>query len=263
VADLFPWSITLVIPALNEERVLATVVEQVLAEVQGRVRSYEILLINDGSSDDTGKIMEEIARTRRNVRVLHNPGNIGLGASYQRGVKEARYEYVMLLCGDGGFPASSLPPVFQKIGLADIVIPYMTNLKHIKTTKRYLLSRAYTALLNTIFGLRLHYYNGLPVHRTALVRHLNITSSGFGFQGEILVKLMKSGCSYAEVPVKGAEETKRSFALRPRNIVSVAHTFAHLIAEVLFFKPIPKEVVESARAADDEPDASPASGRAH
>lgn len=241
---------------------MAGVIEQVLAEADGRIRSYEVLLINDGSSDGTGTIMEEIARTRRNVRVLHNPRNIGLGASYQRGVKEARCEYVMLLCGDGGFPASSLPPVFEKIGQADIVIPYMTNLKQIKTTKRYLLSRAYTELLNIIFGLRLRYYNGLPVHRTALVRQLNITSSGFGFQGEILVKLMKSGCSYVEVPVEGAEETKRSFALRPRNIVSVARTFAHLIAEVLFFKPIPKEVVESARSTNDGPEASPASSRA-
>jgi glycosyltransferase involved in cell wall biosynthesis len=51
-----------------------------------------------------------------NMRVLHNRPNIGLGASYQRGVAEARHDYVMMLCGDGGLPASSLPPIIEKIG---------------------------------------------------------------------------------------------------------------------------------------------------
>jgi dolichol-phosphate mannosyltransferase len=247
----YPWSLTLVIPALNEERVLENVVDQVFAEVLPRVRRYEVILINDGSTDRTGAIMDRIAQARPGVRVLHNSANFGLGASYQRGVREARYDYIMLLCGDGGFPAASLPAVFEKIGQADIVVPYMTNLRQIKTTTRYLLSRAYTGLLNLLFGFRLKYYNGLPVHRTALVRRIDIVSDGFGFQGEVLVKLLKSGCSFVEVGVNGAEETKRSFALRPKNIASVAYTFAHLVAEVLFFKPIPADVVEDARRGSD------------
>ncbi len=243
----YPWSLTLIVPALNEEAVIRGVVEQILAQLEGKVREYEVVLIDDGSTDSTGDVMEEIARQRRNVRVLHNPGNIGLGASYKRGVREARCQYVMLLCGDGGFPATSLPAVFEKIGQADIVVPYMTNLRQLKTPVRYFLSRGYTSLLNALFGFRLQYYNGLPVHRADLLRRIQITSSGFGFQGEVLVKLLKSGCSHVQVGVLGAEHTRRSVALRPSNLISVARTLGHLLKEIIRFKPIPKEHIEGGR----------------
>ena len=242
------WSLTLIVPALNEADVVGRFVEQLLDEVEARVRDYEVILIDDGSTDATGAIMDELGRTRRNVRVLHHARNLGLGASYQRGVGEARCRYVMLLCGDGGFPAASLPPVLEAIGQFDIVIPYMTNLRQIKTPMRYALSRTYTGMLNLLFGLRLHYYNGLPVHRLDLLRRIRITSSGFGFQGEVLVKLLKSGCTFVQVPVSGAEETKRSIALRPKSVLSIAWTFAHLVWEILRFKPIPKDVIERGRS---------------
>lgn len=257
----YPWSITIVLPALNEERVVGSVLEKIFAELDGKVRDFELLLIDDGSADSTATIMEAFAGTRRRVRVLRNEKNIGLGASYVRGVREARCEYVMLLCGDGGFPASSLAPVFERIGQADIVIPCMANLREIKTPLRYLLSRLYTGLLNLLFSQRLQYYNGLPVHRLELLRSVEITSSGFGFQGEILVKLLKSGCTYVEVAVLGAEQTKRSSALRVRNLVSVAGTLAHLLWEILRFKPIPKAVIEQARGEEAPGDSEPTSVR--
>ena len=249
---LYPWSLTLIIPALNEQDVVRSVVEQILREVEGKVREYEVILVNDGSTDMTGEVMERLARERKNVRVLHNPGNIGLGASYRRGVKEARCQYVMLLCGDGGFPASSLPAVFERIGQADIVVPYMSNLRQLKTPTRYFLSKAYSWLLNLLFGFNLKYYNGLPVHRADLLRRIRITSNGFGFQGEVLVKLLKSGCSHVQVGVLGAEHTRRSAALRFSNLVSVARTLAHLLKEIIRFKPIPREHIESGRPAFHE-----------
>lgn len=240
-------TISLIVPALNEEVVVGRVVTEILEQVEGRFADYELLLVDDGSSDSTGRIMDGFAAANPRVRVLHNERNIGLGASFQRGLREARLQYVMLLCGDGGLPARSLPAIFDKIGSADLVIPYMVNLRAIKSTTRYLVSRTYTGLLNLLFGYRLRYYNGLPVYRRALLTAISITSGGFGFQGEIVVKLLKSGCTYVEVGVDGAEETRRSFALRPRNVVSVARTLAHLVLEIVRFKPLPVEVLEQSR----------------
>lgn len=245
-----PVSVTFIVPALNEGKVVQSVVTDIVSAVSKTFAAYEVLLVDDGSTDDTGAIMDQFAALHERVRVIHNERNIGLGACYQRGLQEARCNYVMLLCGDGGLPAASLPAIFEKIGSADIVIPYMTNLRKIKSPMRYVLSRTYSNLLNLLFGFRLQYYNGLPVHRTDLLRSIRITSAGFGFQGEILVKLLKSGCSYVEVGVLGAEETRKSFALRPSNIVSVARTLLHLIREIVRFRPVPREVVEGGRAQD-------------
>jgi hypothetical protein len=158
----------------------------------------------------------------------------------------------MLLCGDGGLPAASLPAIFDRIGTADIVVPWMTNLRRIKSLPRYLLSRAYTTLFNVLCGMRLRYYNGLPVHRNDLLQRIQITSGGFGFQAEILIKLIRSGCTYVEVGVKGAEEKQQSVALRPRNWLSVVATVARLLVELARFKPVPAEVIARPPAARPE-----------
>lgn len=246
--------ISLVVPALNEDRVIEHTVHEIIEQVSGRFSEYELILINDGSSDQTGQLMDRIADMHHSIRVMHNDTNIGLGACYQRGVDAARFEYVMMLCGDGGLPSESLPAIFDTIGTADIVVPYMLNLRDIKTNFRYTLSRTYTKLLNFLFRQKLKYYNGLPVHRLDLLRQIKIVSSGFGFQGEILVKLLKARCTYVEVGVLGAEKTNRSTAVSLRNFVNVARTLTHLIVELLFFFDPDSIVRNSPRSPDAPPD---------
>src|SRR6202022_1118705 len=190
---------------------------------------------DDGSTDKTGDIMDKLATELPNVRAIRNPHNIGLGSSYQRGLAEARCDYLMMLCGDGGMPAASLPPIFAAVGSADIVLPYITNLKQIKSPVRYFTSRTYTNLLNILFGQKIKYYNGLPVHRVDLLRQLRINSSGFSFQGEILTKLLRSGCSMTEVGVPGAEMTKNSRAVRLKGLINIAKVLVLLVWEVRRF----------------------------
>jgi dolichol-phosphate mannosyltransferase len=230
------YSTSFVIPALNEEKVVEDVVRAVWGVVSLHLETFEIILIDDGSTDQTGQIMDRLASQLPRVRVIHNATNLGLGAAYQRGVREAKLDHVMMLCGDGGLPAASLPAIIEKIGTADIVVPYMTNLAEIKTPMRYAISRTYTNLLNLFSGHRLHYYNGLPVHRRALLDQITITSSGFGFQGEILVKLLKSGCSYTQVGVLGAETTNKTSIFRVSNVFSVTATLLKLVLELIRFK---------------------------
>jgi dolichol-phosphate mannosyltransferase len=229
-------STSFVIPALNEEDVVEEVVRAVWKTVSHRLTTFELILIDDGSSDQTGQIMDRLASELQCVRVIHNVTNLGLGAAYQRGVREAKLDHVMMLCGDGGLPAASLPAIIEKIGTADIVVPYMTNLAEIKTSMRYLISRTYTNLLNLLSGHRLRYYNGLPVHRRVLLEQITITSSGFGFQGEILVKLLKSGCSHVQVGVLGAETTNKTSIFRVRNVFSVTATLLKLLFELVRFR---------------------------
>jgi glycosyltransferase involved in cell wall biosynthesis len=240
-------SISLIISALNEQSVVGKVLLDIYRETAVMFETFEIIAINDGSTDETGRVMDEFALSYPYVTVIHNKANCGLGASFQLGVNRTKYNYVMLLCGDGGLPASSLPAIYKEVGTKDLVIPYMVNLKRIKTPARYVLSRTYANLLNLLFGFRLRYYNGLPVYRRSLLQAITITSEGFGFQGEILVKLLKSGCTYVQVGVEGAEETGNSSALRLKNIISVVKTFAHLILEITRFKPVPRAVIERGR----------------
>jgi glycosyltransferase involved in cell wall biosynthesis len=244
-------SISVIVPALNEEAVVEGVVRDILLTVERIIPRFELILIDDGSKDRTGEIMDRLARERTELKVVHNEVNIGLGASYACGVRLAQNDYVLMLCGDGGLPASSISPILEAVGNADIVIPYMTNLKRIKTPARYLLSRGYTRLMNLLFRQKLMYYNGLSVHRREFLRQIAITSSRFGFQGEVLVKLLRAGCSYVEVGVEGAEVTQSSSALRLRNLASVAKTVVGLVWELYWFRPPQLERVSAVTTDDD------------
>jgi glycosyltransferase involved in cell wall biosynthesis len=238
-SSAIPHSVSFIVPALNEEKAVERVVREMHSTVAGLIANYEIILIDDGSTDRTGQIMDALARELPNVRALHNGQNIGLGATYRRGVSEARLDHVMLFCGDGGLPPSSLPPIIAKIGTADMVVPYMTNLDKVRTPVRQLVSKAYTTLLNVLFGQRLKYYNGLAVHRRALLNRIDVTSTGFGFQAEIILKLFKMGCSATEVGVHAAEVAERSRAFRLKNVFDVGRTIIYLILTLRGFSPSP------------------------
>jgi len=229
--------ISFIVPALNEEAVIAQAVGDLLRQAAPLCREFEVILIDDGSTDATGAIMDDLARENAAISVHHNKKNMGLGAAYRMGVHFARLDHVMLYCGDGGFPAESVARALVHVNEADIVIPVISNLKKIKTPFRYFLSRCYTRVLNAVSGLRIGYFNGLPIHRTTLVRSLDIRSDGFGFQGEILIKLIKRGHSYVEVPVEGAEKTMQSTAMRLSSWISVSRTLLVLVREIL--RPVP------------------------
>jgi len=239
-AEKIPYSVTFIVPALNEERVVDGVVRELWATIDPRISRYEIILVDDGSTDRTGAIMDSLAAELPNMRVVHNRPNLGLGAAYRRGLGEARLDYVMLFCGDGGLPASSLPPIIAKIGTADIVAPYMLNLDKVRTPLRQAISKTYTTLLNVLFGHRLKYYNGLAVHRRALVNRIDLTSTGFGFQAEILLKLLKMGSSVTEVGVPAAEVSERSRAFRLKNMIDVGRTIIGLAISLRAFTPLPE-----------------------
>ena len=94
-----------------------------------------------------------------------------------------------------------MEPVLERAGEADIIIPYTDN-PEVRPLARRLLSRGFVGLMNILSGRRLRYYNGAVLHKTSLLRDCPFRTDGFGYQAEILVKLLARGCSYVEVPTR-------------------------------------------------------------
>lgn len=226
-------SVTVIVPALNEEGLIKTVVGGITSTLDSIGTPWEVLLIDDGSTDSTGQRMDELAAAHSSVKVIKHSRNRGLGHAYWTGVNNASCSHCLLMCGDGGLPAENLRPILAELGKVDIVVPYITNLKEVKSPSRYVLSKTYVRLLNLFAGLDICYYNGGALHRVDLLRPLEISSSGFGFQAEILAKLIRSGATYMQVPVQGAELRQQSKALTPRNILSMLKTFAKLLYAII------------------------------
>jgi len=194
--------------------------------------NYEIILVNDGSVDRTLDRMYDLAATDARLHVLNNSINLGLGASYKIGIEATKMNYVMLIPGDNGFPANSIHIILDHIGKADIIVPYVENFA-VRSLERILISKLFTAALNSLFWLDVRYYNGTVLHKTSLLRTIEITTNGFAYQAEALTKLICRGASFIQCPVEIQERLSgSSSALTIRNLMEVLRTLLHLIRNV-------------------------------
>ena len=224
-------SICFVVPCYNEEDNVAPTVGSIRAAA-GPARPIEIVLVDDCSTDRTLERMQAEAAADPRVRVVHNPVNLSLGGAYKQGIAVATADYAIMIPGDDGFPADSIAEIIRRAGEADIIIPVVTN-SGVRVWYRAIASKGFTTLLNWLFWLNVGYYNGAVLHRTALLRTIEIRTNSFAYQAEALVKLIARGASYAHCYVSIQERAAgRSSALRWRNQVEVWRTIFHLVAKV-------------------------------
>jgi glycosyltransferase involved in cell wall biosynthesis len=227
-------TISIIIPALNEEANIAAAVREAVAALGDRFADYELLLFDDGSTDRTGAIMDGLAAADpRHVRVTHNAAPRNLGGVYKQGIALARMDYLLMVPGDNENPGHALQAPLDAIGRADIVLPYPVN-SAVRGAARHAVSRVYVALLNRLFGLGVRYYNGTVIHRTANLKALSIKTSSFAYQAEILIKLLCAGKSFVEVPIRidPPKEGRRSRAFRWKNMVQVCRTLGRLFVDI-------------------------------
>lgn len=226
-------SISVIIPALNEEGNIAATVNEVLKAIDQRFQDYELLVFNDGSSDKTGEIADELTAKNGHLKVIHNSETMGLGYNYRKGVEIAKNDFVVMIPGDNEISGSSIEEMFKLVGTADIIIPYTVN-TWVRPISRRIISRIFVMLMNLLFGLRLRYYNGPCIHKREIIQPMNINTSGFAYMAAILVRLLKSGHSFREVGMYLKEReygSSKAFALK--NIASVIKTVISLFWEVM------------------------------
>jgi hypothetical protein len=127
-------------------------------------------------------------------------------------------------------PKETLISVFRELGKADLIIPYHPPIPD-KPAVRRLLSRTYTKLVNFLSGYDIHYYNGLPVTLRYNVMRWGPYSFGFGFQAELITRLLDEGASFIQIPVVAThrEKTGGNSAMNWRNFLSVGHTLIEIL----------------------------------
>lgn len=224
--------ITLFVACYNEEENIEATLDTVFAAIDEVGCSHEILIIDDASRDGTVERIQEYQRNHptRPIRLIVNEVNRGLANNYIEGAFRGRGKYYRLVCGDDAEPKETFLAVLRNLGKADMIIPYQTAC-HGKPPFRRFLSRTYTFLVNVISGHRIRYYNGLPVHYRADVMRWHSRSRGFGFQADLVTRLLDQGASYIEIPVISQDRKSaagKSKALTLRNVLSVAHVLAEL-----------------------------------
>jgi glycosyltransferase involved in cell wall biosynthesis len=191
--------LTVVVPAWNEARRLAATVGEVVAAARRRLCAFEVIVVNDGSTDGTAAVADELAARFPCVSVVHHPANLGVGAAYHTGLTLANFPYLTLVPGDNAFHASGLDAVFALVGKVPMVVTYRAN-PRARSPLRRLLSRLCTAGMRLVTGKPIRDAHSLYVFPVAQARQVR-RNTGYGYHIEALSMLLRGGVPYAEVPV--------------------------------------------------------------
>jgi NAD(P)-dependent dehydrogenase (short-subunit alcohol dehydrogenase family) len=225
-------SASVFIPALNEEENLEPTVARLIEALTVTIEDYEIIVVDDGSSDGTGAVADNLAAENSTVRVLHNSRNMGLGYCFTQGYREARKDFFVYIPGDNTWPYRSFVELFGNLGRADVITSYAIN-PDVRPFGRRVISRLYTQVLNLLFGRHLRYFNGLTIYPVDFLRRDPATTFGFGFQAETLLKALNLGLSYIEVGLPIDERAAgRSKAVSLANILSVLTTLVSVFVDL-------------------------------
>lgn len=223
--------LTLFIACYNEQAGILPTIETVLAAVNEVGCTYEIVIVDDASTDASVEIIRGYMSRHPEIPItlIVNKTNQGLGNNYVEAAFRGRGKYYRLVCGDDVESKETLVEVFRRLGEADMILTYHAD-THARPMARRIISRLYTQLVNVLGGHKIKYYNGVAVHLRYNVMRWHSNSHGFGFQADLVDRLLSMGATYVEVPVLPKERgagTSKAFTLR--NIASVSHTFLEVI----------------------------------
>jgi len=222
-------SLSIIIPAYCEAENIVETLDNVVSALAPLRIPHEILVIDDGSTDQTGARVTANLSRFPTVRLLTNEQNMGFGWTYRRGVDTASLNHIVMVHGDNAWGADTLRELFRHVGEVDVVIGYTRDMWRTRSWPRVLVSKTLTSVLNLITRRGLRYYNGLQIHPARILKGLRIESTGFGFQPEVLVKSLRLTRTFLEVPMDLMErERGDSKAFRLRNAVDVVRTLKRL-----------------------------------
>jgi glycosyltransferase involved in cell wall biosynthesis len=218
--------ITFFVACYNEEENIVDTLDTLTAALAESDCTWEIIVVDDGSTDRSAEIILRYLDEHQGLPIYCkvNKKNKGLAQSFVDAAFLGRGKYYRLICGDNAEPKETFVTILKHLGEADILIPYQLECKG-KSLSRRTLSKVYTWLINTLSGYRIRYYNGLAVHLRYNVMRWHTDSRGFGFQADLITRLLDEGFSYVEIPVMARERTKgQAKAINWRNFFSVGHT---------------------------------------
>jgi dolichol-phosphate mannosyltransferase len=222
-------SLSVIIPALNEEGNIQSAIDNVVVAVERHFPEYELLIINDGSTDRTLEIAQENRGKNPKIDIISHSTPQNIGACYDIGRQRARMDYCVMIQGDNPFTASTLDDFFSHAGQADFLCGYWQNPEERELLRR-IISFCYTNLLNILLHKKMRYYNGLQLHQTEWLKTVELKSSGFGYQAEVLLQALLDGKTYIEIPTAYVERPGGGVTkvFRVRNIINVLKTIGRL-----------------------------------
>ncbi len=193
-------SLTVGLPAYNEAENIAPMIEMVRTKVGPMVDDLEIIVVNDGSADNTAEIVRQIAAQDSRVRLVEHPVNQGYGAAVRDSIWAATRELVFTTDSDLQFDLGELVRFFPRLQSADMVVGY----RHARSDPwhRRLFGNGWSWLVNLLFGYTARDIDcAFKLFKRQVVDTVQVQSRGAMFSAEFLVRTKRAGFKIVEEPV--------------------------------------------------------------
>ena len=228
--------VSAVLPAYNESGAITRTVADLRA-VLGRLgRPFEIVVVNDGSTDGTGAIADDMAAQDATVRVVHHPRNQGYGAALRSGFAAARLEWVFLMDADGQFDPAELPAFLDAAVGADFVVGYRSA--RADPGHRTLFAGIWARMMTFLLGIKVRDVDcAFKLMRRSYLAAIPLEAGGAFLSAELLAKAARAGARIVERPVHHLpRRAGRSTGGSPRVLVRAFYELARLGLRVRRFR---------------------------
>jgi len=194
-------SLTISIPAFNEEKTILDVVKEVKASASKITDRYEILLIDDGSGDNTENMMDRLSKTDSKVRVVHHNKNKGFTGAMKSALYLAKNNLVFLAPADGQFDFRELSKFVDAIQSYDVAVGYRIN--KYKNIPRKIYTWGFHFLSKTLFSIPFKEFSSVFLCRKKVIESIKIESDDRSaiFLTEFFYKAVKERYKFVEVPI--------------------------------------------------------------
>jgi glycosyltransferase involved in cell wall biosynthesis len=229
-------SISIVIPCYNEAKGVARSLDEIFNTLTENTE-FEIITINDGSSDKTPSLLKEYALQKPQVRIVNNNANLGYGASLKKGIRQAKGEIIVIIDADCTYPANQIPLLLEKLDTVDMAVGARIG-KKVKIplvrrpAKWALLKYARWMARANIKDLN----SGLRAFRKAdALRFFPLLPDGFSFTSTITLAMHVNGMQVCYHPIDYNKRIGKS-SIRP--IRDTLAFFSLVLRTTMYFRPL-------------------------
>ncbi len=225
-------AVSIVIPAYNEEEAIGSVIDQIISVMEKADILNEIIVVDDGSTDETVQIVRE-----RAVQLVRHPFNKGYGAALKTGMRKAKYDTIAIIDADGTYPVEDLPKLVSGIGEWDMVVGARVSQDAQVSPLRKLAKWFLTQLANYLVGTPIPDLNsGLRAFKKDIaIRFYHLLPSGFSFTVTITLALLSNDYLVQYVPIRYYKRRGKSKIKPIRDTLGFLQL---IIRTVMYFAPL-------------------------
>lgn len=211
--------ITIFFPVYNDENTIPLMTEKCIHVLKEVASNYEIIIVNDGSPDNSGKVADEMAAKYDCIKVIHHEKNKGYGAAIKSGFENAKFEWVCFTDGDDEYDIEDLRKMIRLKDYYDLIITF----RYVKlySTLRVFISGIYNKIFRFVFRTNFRDIStGLRLMKKSVYNDLTIISDSPFIGAEITLRTMLKGYRVGEMGIQTfPREFGKGASVSPKNIM--------------------------------------------